>query len=258
MNIINNKNQYNFDDFTHESYNKLLDEMVKKCYSFLSYDFLTLYSENNYILLRHDIDMSVHEALDLAKIEASKGIKATYFLLLHSEFYNLFEKEISDIVYQIIELGHNIGLHFDSHYYGIEKEEDLDEYLLFEKKILEKVFKVNISVFSFHNTNEFVLSCKKEKYAGMVNTYAAFFQDKTQIGYCSDSFGYWRYERLSEIIKDKKYNKLQILTHPEWWTKKVLAPKERIYRTIDGRQKKTTDKYHTFLTKYGYEPIGWE
>lgn len=252
-----NNIKYNFSDFTHDDYSLVLEEALKS-YKFIDYEDVDLLIEDNIILLRHDLDISVHEALEIAKIESNFGIKATYFLLLHSDFYNLFEKEISDIIYQIIELGHKIGLHFDSHYYGIKKVEDLDEYLMFEKSILEKIFNVNVSVFSFHNTDEFILSCKKEKYAGMINTYSNFFQDKTKIGYCSDSFGYWRFERLKNIIGGKKYNKLQILTHPEWWTKKVLSPEERIYKAIDGRQKKTTDKYHDFLSKYGYEPIGWK
>ena len=52
----------------------------------------------------------------LAKIENELGVKATYFLKLHSEFYNLFEKSIFEKVLKIIEFGHNIGLHFEHHY----------------------------------------------------------------------------------------------------------------------------------------------
>lgn len=251
---MDNKTIYNFEDFTHLEYEKLLVDALSY-YKFIGYNNIELATEESFILLRHDVDMSVHEALDLARIENKLGIKATYFLLFHSDFYNLLEKEIVDLVREIIDLGHEIGLHFDSHFYEIDKEEQLEEYLIFEKNILEKVFGQKLNVFSFHNTNEFVLSCKKESYGGMVNTYAAFYQDKNQIAYCSDSFGYWRFERLKELIQERKHKKLQVLTHPEWWTNKVLSPKERIYRTINGRQQKTTDKYHSFLAKYGYEPI---
>lgn len=254
---MSNQNKYRFSDFTHEAYDNLLAESVAN-YAFLNYDLNKIYNESNYIILRHDIDMSVHEAFNLAKIEAKHNIKATYFVLLHSDFYNLFEKEITELVTKILALGHNLGLHFDSHYYNISKEEELESYLEFEKGILEKIFDTKIEVFSFHNTNDFVLGCKQEKYAGMVNTYSSFFQDKSKIAYCSDSFGYWRFERLEDILRAKKYSKIQILTHPEWWTKEVLPPKERIYKTIEGRRKKTKEKYHDFLKKYNLEPIGWE
>ncbi len=58
------------------------------------YNFDKLYSSGKrYLILRHDVDFSVDRALELAKIENNYGISSTYFFLLHSDFYNIFEKD---------------------------------------------------------------------------------------------------------------------------------------------------------------------
>jgi hypothetical protein len=81
--------------------------------------------------MRHDVDFSVHRSYALAKIEAEEGVHSTYFLWPHCKYYNLFEEEIVEIVDKIIELGHDIGLHFDYDFY---KKQRLDEDLIKGKK----------------------------------------------------------------------------------------------------------------------------
>ena len=62
-------------------------------------------------MCRHDVDFSPHRSLKIAQIENELGISAYYFVLLRSSFYNLLEREISQIFQEIIKLGHIIGLH---------------------------------------------------------------------------------------------------------------------------------------------------
>lgn len=45
--------------------------------------------------------------------------------------------------------------------------------------------------------------------------------------YCSDSNGYWRYERMMNVIKESQSEHLHLLTHPEWWTEDVMSPWEK-------------------------------
>ena len=116
---MSNKEKYRFEDFTEESYLKFL-RLAKERYVFRSYSDFD--KDENFILWRHDVDFSVHRAKRLAEIEKSENLKTTYFIHLHSEFYNVFEAEISKLIHQIIELGHFIGLHFDTHYYSINEE----------------------------------------------------------------------------------------------------------------------------------------
>ena len=99
--------------------------------------------KKKFTLWRHDIDLSVHRAYSLAKIEKNFCIKATYFFLLGSKFYNIFEKDIKDLILKIISLGHRIGLHFDPNQYNINSKKKLNKKLItnLSKKLFLKGIK---------------------------------------------------------------------------------------------------------------------
>lgn len=249
---MNNSLKYHFGDFTRKNFAKILKE-AKKNFKFVNYG--KEKAVKNTIYLRHDIDFSVNSALALAKIENRLKIKATYFILPHSDFYNLLEPEIFSIIKNIIKLGHNIGLHFDSQFYGIKDEKTLESVLSLEKEFFGKLFNIKIDVFSFHNPDKFALSCRKYRYSGMINTYAEFFNN--EVSYISDSNGYWRHNRLGDVLKSGNDKPIQILLHPEWWQEKVMSPKERVWRCIDGRAAKTKVKYIAILKKFKRSHIDW-
>ena len=247
---MENSVKYNFSDFTRENYRKLL-KLAKQKYDFCSFEDFS--KSSNPVLWRHDIDFSVHSANALAQIEREENVTATYFIHLHNEFYNVLEKEITELLKNIFSLGHKAGLHFDCHYYGISSVSELEEKLKFERDILEKTFEVPVNVFSYHNTTDEILSFNSDKYAGMINTYSAYF--KKEFGYCSDSNGYWRFERLEDVLISGKHKKLQVLTHPAWWQEEVLSPRQRIWRCVEGRSQKTKDNYDAILSRMGRENI---
>lgn len=250
---MSNSDLYHFADFTRQNYHQLL-RLAKQNFTFRTY--LDFHPDERFVIWRHDVDFSMHAARRLAQIEAAEGVVATYFLHLHNIFYNLLEREITNCVKDILALGHHIGLHFDSHFYGVSNEEQLDKYLLQEKIILEKVFELRIHAFSFHIVTPFTMSCKQWQYSNLINTYAEYFQ--TEVGYCSDSNGYWRYRRLEDVLREARDTRLQVLTHPAWWQEAILSPKERILRCIEGRAEKTKYLYAALLKEYGREDIDWK
>lgn len=247
---MSNAEKYHYADFTRGNYRQLL-KLAKERFSFSSFEDYS--KHDNFILWRHDIDFSVHSAYALAKIEAEEGISSTFFIHLHNEFYNAFEKEITELLKEILKLGHRAGLHFDCHFYSIKNEKELEANLKFEKEILEKLLNTDIRVFSFHNTTEEILSYNKDSYSGMINTYNRFFREK--VGYCSDSNGYWRFKRLEDELTLGDNMTLQVLTHPAWWQEEILSPKQRIWRSIDGRAEKIKKYYDNTLKRMGRENI---
>ena len=108
-------------------------------------------------------------------------------------------------------------------------------------------FNINVDVFSFHNTDKFILSCEKDKYCGMINVYSKFY--KEQVGYCADSTGYWRYERLIDRLREAKDTYLQILIHDGMWQNEVLPPRRRVYKVIDERTNYLKKLYDDSLIK---------
>jgi len=253
MLIMNHKDRFNFTDFTLTNYQKLL-QLAKENYLFENFDSTT--KNKKAIILRHDIEFSVPIAERMAVIESELGITATYFIQLHGEFYNPLDKEYYKSIKRILDLGHHLGLHFDSHFWDIQNEDSLEKYLKIDKQTLEKYFEREIKIFSFHNTNEFILSCEKEKYIGMLNVYSKYFKEK--VGYCTDSTGYWRYERLEDRLREAKDENLQILIHEGMWQDKVLPPRQRIFKVIDDRAAYLKNFYDDTLKKFGAKNIDWE
>lgn len=247
-----NKLTYHFDDFTLEEYQKLI-LLAKSKYTFT--DYTNNNSNEPFVYWRHDVDMSMESAFELAKIEHNLGVRAHYFVLPHSEFYNLLEKSTSNLVLDILNLGHSIQLHFDAAYHEVASTESLEQKLKLESDFFNQVFGIEITAFSFHNPSQFDLSCEQKSYADLANTYSAYF--KKEVSYISDSNGYWRHKRFKELLENENHQKLQVLTHPEWWQADVMSPKQKVWKHIDDRAQRTKDYYNKLLSDNGRENIDW-
>lgn len=248
---MNNSEKYHFSDFTHANYARLL-KLAAEHHVFRHYH--DIQEGENYVLWRHDIDMSVDNALALSTIEKQHGAVATYFVHLHSDYYNFMDQYSYKKLSAIIDNGHELALHFDPGFYNISSQEELTEKLALEKHMLEKLFGIEVKVFSFHNPTEPILSFDDLRYAGMINTYSHRLK---QIAYCSDSNGYWRHKSIYDTLLASAESPVQVLTHPEWWTERVSSPKERVWACIDNKADELKGNYDANLKKYDRQNIDW-
>jgi len=232
-------------DFTISGYRDLL-RLAKRSYLFSSYSEIPW--GQRFVLWRHDCDYSLNRAHAIAQVEKEEGVHATYFLNPHSEFYNLFEKSQHHLVQQIIEMGHYIGLHFDAGFHDISDEKKLGQQVSSEAAILEELYGVKPLVFSFHNPVSSHMNCEAETYGGLVNCYSSRF--KSEVPYCSDSNGFWRYRRLCDVLTEATDPCIQVLTHPGWWQESVMPPRQRIFRSIYDRAGSTLRAYDAELEKH--------
>ena len=223
-------------DFTVDHYQELLI-LAKAQWDFAQYDSIPWGSR--FILWRHDVDFSLNRSLALAQIENIAGLRATYFINPHSEFYNLAELSQHRIVSNILSLGHDLGLHFDGAFYDIISEKELDYYVFREAQYLKDLFGVVPTAFSFHNPISSNLHCENEIYGGIQNCYS--YRLKNEIPYCSDSNGEWRFRRLYDVLEAGTDFSLQVLTHPGWWQDEPMAPRQRVFRSVYGRAKAIMD-----------------
>lgn len=247
MKSVDNKplNHASFDnDFVKDHYRTLL-KIAKKNYVFVGYRNIPW--GERFILWRHDCDFSINRAHTLAKIEYEEGVSATYFVNVHSEFYNVHEKNQYELIRGITQLGHDIGLHLDVGFYndGIKDEVSLAETVRLEASHLERLFGVRPAAFSFHNPTPFLLRFEEEEYGGLINCYSRCF--KSAVGYCSDSNGYWRFRRLYDVLSEARDHCLQVLTHPGWWQDIPMPPRQRVFRCIYGRARSTLRSYDAAL-----------
>lgn len=65
------------------------------------------------LVLRHDVDLSLDMALDMARAEYKNNINSTYHVLISSEAYNILSKTSKNILQQLKKMNFEIGLHFD-------------------------------------------------------------------------------------------------------------------------------------------------
>ena len=229
---MTNREKYHFDDFTLENYLHLLRLAKDRGFQFILHkdDYVL---DRKDVIWRHDVEFEPDIALKMAEIEHEEGVVATYFFQLHSPFYNLFDGYYSQVFHQIHRLGHHCGLHFDCRYWGISNESQLDEFISLDRGYLETNLGVVIEAFSFHNTTKFTQSCLEYRYGGLINVYSSYF--KEHYSYCGDSLGYWRYDRLEDVLNDDKVQHLQVLTHDANWTENILSPRKRFAKAMYDR-----------------------
>jgi hypothetical protein len=240
-------------DFTLSEYTYFL-KALKEHYTFINYESVDSKVSPS-IIWRHDVDVSIHNAQKLAKIETNLGIQATYFLMLSNWFYDIRDHEIHKLISRIAEDGHVIGLHYDFEYLPggkVDSNETFIQSLRHQKNELEHILRFPIKVFSFHNPSTIdptLLEKINESHIilDMVNVYSSKIQKYFK--YCSDSNGLWRFDTLDDLINPERYPNLHILTHPEWWTEAPMTPREKIIKALSGRAKAILQRHDQHLIK---------
>lgn len=257
---ITNRVKYKFDDFTLENYRRLIIIAEEQGFQFILHK--DKYNpKRKDIIWRHDVEFAPDIALKMAEIEHEEGVRTTYFWQLHTDYYNTASPYYIDILLKIHNLGHHIGLHFDSHFWNIQSEQELDKYIKLDKQYLELLLEnvgidESIDTFSFHNTNEFILGCREYTYGGLINSYAGFFKEKYD--YCGDSTGIWRYDRLEDRLLDPKIRHLQVLTHDGMWSENAISPHSRIMNCIQREADRKKANYAEKLPLTGNINVGEE
>lgn len=144
-----------------------------------------------HIHLRHDVDLSLSYAVELAKEEQKRDISATYYIMLHSSLYNATSPEGIEQIQDIYRLGHKIGLHIDTRCHLPNDFQTLS--LIVGERVGDwRRHLINV-------TPEFILpEPRPEGYK-----------------YLSDSAMNFREGCFCQHIG--KYDKMEILLHPEWW-----------------------------------------
>ena len=98
-------------DFTLEKYAQLVDCMKDKGYHFLTFaeycEKKDTLDDSRFVILRHDVDLKAENSLAVARIEHKLGLKASYY------FRVVKQSNKPEIIKAIVELGHEIGYHYE-------------------------------------------------------------------------------------------------------------------------------------------------
>lgn len=211
------------------NYKTLLKTFIKQKYYFVDFSSIDI-NKNSQVILRHDIDLDIDIALEMAKIENNLNIKSTYFFLLKNDSYNLLSRSSIDSVLKIKNLGHNISLHFDMKLYNNSKEG-----LKSELKIFNQTFGEKVNMISIHRPSKDFLE-NPNSYFAVNNSY----EDKINknISYFADSGGSFKYGNPTNSEAFKNNKNIQLLIHPVWWINSDKSIKKTIDKVIDFKKNK--------------------
>lgn len=210
-------------------------------------DFFSVKPDDRHLVLRHDIDVSLEAAVELAELEATLGLRASYFVLLRCELYNPFAAIGRSQLRRLHALGHEVGLHFDAALVagGVEA---LDAAAANECAMLEGLIETPVRVISFHRPAPALLGLERAL-AGRAHAYEPrFFK---AMGYCSDSRGAFHHGHPLDHPAVAAGRALQLLTHPIWW----CGPKgrdvtEQLDRFVAERSTKLRESLAAMIESY--------
>lgn len=215
--------------FTYDSYMGLINQLRDCGYEIANYQ--NWQSKSNCVILRHDIDFDIEKAVKMASLEQNGGVSSTYFVLLTSDFYNVFSRESVIGLKKILKEGHTIGLHFDEVRYPecVGDVNCLRKKIIWEMDILSQAVGDKISIVSMHRPSSGILEANIE-ISDAINSYGqTYFKD---FKYLSDSRRRWR-EPIDEIIGSKQFDRLHILTHPFWYNKNEVGLHDAICEFVN-------------------------
>jgi hypothetical protein len=189
-------------------YRELLEAAKAGGYRFTSFDRVPRPGD---LYLRHDVDLSLEAALELARVEHELGVRATYFLMAESVFYNLLSPVGERTVRQLRDWGHALGLH--AVYPRLELDDRFDR------------------VLAWHNPDPEYMS---EPVDGVVNVMEPPYFDTEH--YRSDSNQRWRHGCPHEELARGRFEWLQLLTHPEIWVYEGATMGETMHSMLEAKR----------------------
>jgi hypothetical protein len=243
--------------FTWDQYNQLMTVLSDKKFLVLPLNEMRSTFDSTMVVvgLRHDIDMNPFKALEMADIEKHYSFRATYFVLATAEYYGtvsgatIIRRPEMDYVYKdLYKKGAEIGIHNDmlalmvlynfnileftrdeiSHYaslgipvYGtaahgsqVARDLSVSNYEIFSD------FATRDSV--IYNGHKYPVGKFSLKDCGLI--YEAYHISFYH--YYSESSGKWNDNNgfngiLEKLKASQPGDRIQILTHPEWWGKKT-------------------------------------
>jgi hypothetical protein len=244
-------------NFTWDQYAKLLTVLSDKKFIVLPLNEMrnTFDSSRVVIGMRHDIDNHPFKALEMADIEKKFGIRATYYVLPSAEYYGTIvnscverNPEMGALYQELYKKGAEIGIHNDlitmMILYGCDplttNREVLDYFLYLGIPIygtashgseLTRNMGINnfmiFSDFAISDTvshNGYIYRIKQFSLKQCGYKYEAYHINYNK--YFSEAGGAWKDPKgldgiLEKLKSSKPGDRIEILTHPDWWGKKA-------------------------------------
>lgn len=180
-----------------------------------------------FCILRHDVDYSPKAALRLAEEEGRRGVRATYFLLTGTNYYNLLAPEHAHVAATLVSLGHEVGLHYDVRSFLPFPREQWPRLLRAQATLLgelagQPVTSIAMHQPALHGEDPF-------RNEAFLNAYDDRFTRET--AYVSDSCRAWRDREWAMLRSGALPPRLHLCLHPINWGEHD-RDRETIFREV--------------------------
>lgn len=178
------------------------------------------------LFLRHDIKISLNKALRMAEIENEYGLPANYMVRADSTLYSLGERQARILLLELLQMGHEIGLHFDLTH---ETRQSPSYLRLVEAEIraaceyVEQIICRPVRSLSFQRSIPLLFDGPL-LINGRINADARELRT-----WCiTDTGGRWRNGDPLAQIAHPSNSTLQMILHPIWWGDKHMPAPQRL------------------------------
>ena len=169
-----------------------------------------------FCILRHDVDYSPAAALRLAEQESARGIRATYFLLAGTSYYNLLSPEHAHVAQTVVKLGHEVGLHYDVRSFLPFPRDEGPRLLRAQATLLGELAGEPVTSMAMHQPALHGDDPFRDRDLGFLNAYDDRFT--RAMTYVSDSCRAWRDATWSMLTSDAFPPRLHLCLHPINWS----------------------------------------
>ncbi len=178
--------------------------------------------------IRHDVDLHLYGVDRIARIEADLGVSATYYILMTGPYNPLSSQNLA-VLKTLLEMGHEIGLHYDLQIYP-ESLTAASERINLEIALLEHAVGCEIRTIVRHQpylggTDPF------KQHSKLLNAHDPAYE--SGMIYVSDSCRLWRKDSTNRIFSMDPEQHLHLSTHPELWLDESIAdPRQYIEKCV--------------------------
>jgi hypothetical protein len=184
--------------------------------------------------MRHDVDVSLATAVEMAEVEYSRGVRATYFVMCSCEHYNPLSRIERDRIRRLVDLGHEVGLHYDPSVWSSPDYEFINEV-----NSLREITGRPVLSAARHLPNEG--EPFDPRYVDH-DAYSARLAER--FTYVSDSSMRWRDRTVLDLIGAGV--DIQFLSHPIWWFEDGITAHAKLMSAVEHAHGERTRSMYAF------------
>ena len=219
------------DSFSYADYRALIGRLARTHELRRFSDVADRFPEGPVVLLRHDVDYSPAAALALAALEAESGWVSTYFLLVNGPYYNLLDPLHAAVARRLVEMGHEVGLHYDARFFAHFPANEWDALLDGQARLLAMLSGRPVRAIAMHQPALHGADPFAHR-TDFLNAYGRRLRGEAT--YLSDSCRAWTDGAWSILTDGPLPPRLQIALHPVNWGDRD-RPREQIFTDVHRR-----------------------